>query len=54
CRRLAVGLVRAIELKLGNAEPVRRPGNNCRWCTLLDSCDEGQAHIAQRNEDEGW
>ena len=54
CRRLAVGLVRAIELKLGNAEPVRRPGNNCRWCTLLDSCDEGQAYIAQRNEEEGW
>lgn len=53
-KRLADGLVRAIELKLGSVEPARRPGNNCRWCVLVDSCQEGQAFNAQRAEDEGW
>jgi hypothetical protein len=53
-KRLEAGLLRAIELKLKKAEPVRRPGSNCRWCTLLLSCESGQAYQAQREEDEGW
>lgn len=53
-KRLEVGLVRAIQLRLTTTEAVRRPGSNCRWCTLLDTCEAGQAHQAQREEDEGW
>ena len=52
-RRLADGLTRTIELKYAKAEPARRPGNNCRWCTLRDSCAAGQAHLAAR-EQEDW
>lgn len=53
-RRLADGLVRAIEVKLAGRSPEVRPGGNCRWCALLDSCEAGRAHLAQRDEDDGW
>lgn len=53
-KRLEAGLVRAIQLRLTTTDAVRRPGSNCRWCTLLDTCEAGQAYQAQREEDEGW
>ncbi len=52
-KRLEVGLVRAIQLKITKAEAIRRPGSNCRWCVHLDTCQPGQAYMAQR-EEEGW
>lgn len=53
-RRLSDGLVRAVELKFGHAEPVRRPSPICNWCTLSAECASGSAYLAQRREEEGW
>ncbi|MBJ7361275.1 MAG: PD-(D/E)XK nuclease family protein [Ilumatobacteraceae bacterium] len=53
-RRLQDGLVRAIELKLGGAEPVLRPAALCRWCAISADCPTGLEYLAQRNEAEGW
>lgn len=53
-RRLGDGLVRAVQLKLGAAEPVLRPGPICRWCTLLETCDTGRRHLDARDADDGW
>jgi PD-(D/E)XK nuclease superfamily len=53
-RRLEEGLIRAIELKLGGAEPVLRPGPNCRWCLHSGECAAGIEFLAARAEAEGW
>ncbi|MFM7125649.1 MAG: PD-(D/E)XK nuclease family protein [Actinomycetota bacterium] len=53
-RRLRDGLVRAISLKFGDAEPVLRPGPVCRWCLHAESCDTGRAYLDARKADDGW
>ena len=53
-RRLEEGLIRAIELKLGGAEPVLRPGSNCRWCVHSGDCAAGIEYLAARAEADGW
>ena len=35
-----------VELTTGEREPAVRPGPTCNWCTLLPTCDVGQAHLA--------
>lgn len=51
-RRAAAGIVAAAELRLGDREPVVRPGVQCRWCPLSDRCDEGQRHLRALDGDE--
>ena len=50
-RRSGMGVARTVDgarrlfaLRHGGAEPSRRPGPACRWCPLLDECEQGQAH----------
>jgi len=52
--RLEEGLIRAIELKLGGAEPVLRPGGNCRWCLHSGECASGIEYLAAKAEEDGW
>ncbi len=33
-------------------EPTRTPGQNCRWCPLKDSCEEGIRHLTAADEDD--
>ncbi|MCB1258793.1 MAG: PD-(D/E)XK nuclease family protein [Acidimicrobiales bacterium] len=42
--RTVDGARRLFALRHGGAEPSRRPGPACRWCPLLDECEQGQAH----------
>lgn len=44
--RTVDGISRYAELRTGHAEPVRRPSFACRWCSFLDSCEEGEAFLA--------
>ncbi|MEY3796909.1 MAG: hypothetical protein RLZZ170_923, partial [Actinomycetota bacterium] len=53
-RRLQDGLVRAIELKLGVAEPVLRPAASCNWCAISNDCSTGLEYLAKKHEEEGW
>ena len=53
-RRLEEGLIRAIELNFGGAEPVLRPGGNCRWCVHSGECAAGIEYLAARAEADGW
>lgn len=40
-RRTARGILLMADLVGKTREPDVRPGNQCRWCPLNDSCDEG-------------
>lgn len=53
-RRLGDGLVRAVQLKLGKADPVLRPGPTCHWCVHQETCDTGRAYLEARAADDGW
>lgn len=44
-RRTAHGAIAIAELQLGDRPPQVRPGVQCRWCPVADSCDEGQRHL---------
>lgn len=39
------GATRMAHLLHSDAAPVRRTGPSCRWCPMLSSCDDGQAHL---------
>lgn len=49
--RVVAGVVKMVELSTGAREPVRRPGPTCRWCPLLDECDEGRSFT---EADDDW
>lgn len=53
-RRLQDGLVRAIELKLGKADPVLRPAAHCNWCAKSNDCSAGLEYLAKKHEEDGW
>jgi CRISPR/Cas system-associated exonuclease Cas4 (RecB family) len=44
-RRTLDGIDALIALTVEQRTPVKRPGTSCRWCALLDDCDEGTAHL---------
>lgn len=43
--RTLEGIERHIELKIDGREPEKRVGRACRWCPLLDECNEGTAFL---------
>ena len=43
-RRTLDAIHATIELAEGRP-PVRRPGASCRWCPVIDGCDDGRAHL---------
>jgi CRISPR/Cas system-associated exonuclease Cas4 (RecB family) len=49
-RRTLDGINAIVELQAEGRPPVRRPGVTCRWCPLADSCDEGQAYLADSRD----
>ena len=50
--RTVDGATRMAHLLHGDAAPVRRTGPSCRWCPLLASCDDGQAHLREADDEE--
>lgn len=47
--RVVDGVTRMVALRDRQLEPELRPSAVCRWCRLLDSCDVGRAHLADRD-----
>ena len=45
------GARRMADLLHGQAVPVRRAGRSCRWCPMLDRCDDGQAWLRRADDD---
>lgn len=43
-RRVIDGAGRVVELRSAMREPAVAPGPLCRWCPVLDECDEGKRH----------
>jgi CRISPR/Cas system-associated exonuclease Cas4 (RecB family) len=46
-RRALDAIHALIELTVEQRPPVKRPGTSCRWCPLLDHCNEGTTHLAE-------
>jgi hypothetical protein len=48
--RVIDGVVKMIELDTKVRQPRRAPSGLCRWCPILESCDEGAGWLAQRDD----
>jgi hypothetical protein len=48
--RVVDGVGHIVALRLGSVTAVRRVGPPCRWCPLLSSCSDGQAHLAEAED----
>ena len=46
-QRTIDGVMRIVELDRQADQPTKRPAIHCRWCPVLESCSEGQAHLAR-------
>ena len=44
--RVSDGVGRLMALLHRGEEPSKLPGPACRWCPLLQTCDQGLAHLA--------
>ena len=56
CRRAEHAIGRLAALAAGD-EPAVRPSARCAWCSVLDTCESGLAHLragAARDAAEGW
>jgi CRISPR/Cas system-associated exonuclease Cas4 (RecB family) len=58
-RRVVDGVIKVVELSLGQRPPTKQPGASCRWCPVRPNCVEGQAELARRAEageasEDGW
>ena len=49
-RRTKDGINAMLELKLATREPTKQPGVSCRWCSLAEECNEGQAWLADTDQ----
>lgn len=50
-RRTVAGIGAIAELVTEKRPPTKRPGVQCRWCPLLESCEEGTEHLERTDED---
>ncbi len=51
--RTVAAVERHVELTIEGRQPVKRPAPPCRWCPLQPTCDEGRAHLALVDGDDG-
>lgn len=52
-RRTAHGARTMAELVTGAREPTVRSGNQCRWCPLNETCEEGVRHLRASSGEDG-
>jgi len=50
-RRILDGINAIIELRHEGRPPLKRPGPTCNWCSLIDHCEQGQAHLKTITDD---
>jgi len=48
--RVVDAIHRMVELRYQDHQPTKTPGPPCNWCPALDTCAEGQAHLANDAE----
>jgi hypothetical protein len=51
--RAGRGAATMIELRERRRLAATRPGPGCRWCPVLDTCDDGRAHLARIDDPDG-
>jgi len=51
-KRVVDAVAIAIELTAHAREPVKTPGNACRFCPALKTCEEGQRHMGAREDED--
>lgn len=51
-KRVVDAVGKVIELTEAVREPVKTPGGSCRFCPMLNECDEGQRHMRKQLEDD--
>jgi len=51
--RVNDGVARMLDLAAERRTPSVVPSTACRWCSVLDDCDEGQRHLRD-DDDDGW
>ncbi len=51
--RINDGVARMLDLATERRTPSIVPSTACRWCPVLDDCDEGQRHLRD-DEDDSW
>ena len=49
--RTLAAVTRHAQLISGERDPVKRVSYSCRWCPLLNECEEGQSHLAMLDDD---
>jgi PD-(D/E)XK nuclease superfamily len=52
--RINDGVARILDLAAERRAPSIVPSAACRWCPVLDECDEGQRHLRDDDDDAGW
>lgn len=53
--RVVDGVDRILSLAAERREPTVVPSTACRWCPVLDNCDEGQRHLRDdEDDDDSW
>ncbi len=50
-KRVVDGVAKVVELTAQGREPTKQPSGGCRFCPLLSSCDDGQAHLGTDRSD---
>jgi hypothetical protein len=50
--RVGDGVNRMAQLEARPGDAVKRPGPPCRWCTLLEECEQGRAHLGAVGPDD--
>ncbi len=50
-RRTLDGIDAIVALEVEGRPPTRRPGASCRWCPLLDGCDDGRGYLDRERDD---
>jgi len=44
-RRIGDSINKMIDLETNDRDPIRLVGPQCRWCKVLDTCEQGRAHL---------
>ena len=52
--RVTDGVERILLLVGGRRDASTAPGPACRWCPVLTECDDGQRHLRDDKDDDGW
>lgn len=50
-KRVVDAVAKLVELTVQKREPTKQPSGGCRFCPVLSTCDDGQAHLGDDRSD---